>query len=1206
MKLINSRYKIIKKLGTGRSQVFLSEDSLSDNKLVAIKILNPSELVENDIELLRNEFRILKSLTHPNIIRAYEFDQVHTCDDKKFLNTFFYTSEFVNGKNILDHFSKPFDIFYEQEFNLALIQIAEVLYYIHQNGIIHFDIRPENILIVGEKDSLQVKLIDFGFGALKVNERRGTPDYISPELIENDKIDFRTDLYSLGATLYHVLNKKPPFIASNQIELLRKHLEEIPEPLSNIFPKYWHTIIYKLLQKKPENRFANSLEIIKYIPKEFVKRKNYWFIPKIFVEKQNELRDIINFLTNTENKNWGIIIFGEYGTGKTTLLEQTINICNTKKIKYFSLNYNLQDLPSYNIILNLIEQIKLEIVNTKDEKFAPILKKIEKLRNYTNDESNKIQSREEIKNSFAEILIDYSNLKKFVVFIDDFDKLDDYSKEFFNYISPALSELGIKFIITSHNSFVKSLNSTFQNKFNHLYLTPLNNDQIIKILSNYFKFDFPYKEVAELIVSYTDCSPSSLNEMLEILFLNNFLTYDHNGFSLNIKQLDISNLPNLFQKIHENKLNLLTRRQKEIIEVLACLKIPVDINLLSHTIKTDPLKIKSELDYLINLGWIRYLHLEDKYFFISGGFKNYIYSQIKDKKLFHLKIANYCKENNFQPEVIAQHFESAGEINLAFQYYLIASQEAERFFSLSASEEFLKKANKLTPENRKDEVIFLLGRNYFYQASFVRAEETLKTILNSSNLKEEFLRELYLIYAISLFKLGKVEEATNYFNKAIAYSVTIFQKIEVEISRINLELSLGNFSLIKKKCENLIEEFDKIIDNNQRAAILNNIGIATFQLGFPKDSLKYFEEALSLYRQLNDKTKISQIFLNIGNVYNTIGRHSDAIKFWNEALEITTSIGNLSRKAIILNNIGISFFENFNYDEAIKYYNDALSIFKKIGDFSGQSISLFNLGEAYLFHCEYFKALEFLKQSTNISEKIIDIDGICQSKFLTGILLINFNCIEEGERISDNLLQIIENNKLQSTHIQDYLYLSGIIHFKKEEYQESEYKLNLAQKIYDEMNSHYLNSRCLLDLMWLHFYQGKFSELLKINQELNKQKYFHSNLLLKAESFLILGNSAKRPGFPLETSSLDFYLEGIKYAEQFHIGEVTWQLFLAAGEELLSKGIVKKGLEYINNSKTIIDFLASQITDKNYLNSYIEQKERKRAIEKINKILKLF
>ena len=186
------------------------------------------------------------------------------------------------------------------------------------------------------------------------------------------------------------------------------------------------------------------------------------------------------------------------------------------------MNYNLQDLPSYNIILNLIEQIKLEIVNTKDEKFAPILKKIEKLRNYTNDESNKIQSREEIRNSFAEILIDYSNLKKFVVFIDDFDKLDDYSKEFFNYISPALSELGIKFIITSHNSFVKSLNSTFQNKFNHLYLTPLNNDQIIKILSNYFKFDFPYKEVAELVVSYTDCSPSSLHEMLEILFLNNF------------------------------------------------------------------------------------------------------------------------------------------------------------------------------------------------------------------------------------------------------------------------------------------------------------------------------------------------------------------------------------------------------------------------------------------------------------------------------------------------------------------------------------------------------------------------------------------------------------------------------------------------------------------------------------------------------------
>ncbi|MCX7871633.1 MAG: serine/threonine protein kinase, partial [bacterium] len=169
------------------------------NRNYALKIVDLKNLTDEEISALKIEFRLLNKINHPNIVQAYEFDKVYECDREEFIGSYFFISEFIDGKNLLEFFKSPLNLNEIDEFLLVLNQICTTLYYIHQLGIIHFDIRPENILIEhNNSNQLNIKFIDFGFSTLKAKQIRGTPLYISPELISGKEVDFRTDLYSLG------------------------------------------------------------------------------------------------------------------------------------------------------------------------------------------------------------------------------------------------------------------------------------------------------------------------------------------------------------------------------------------------------------------------------------------------------------------------------------------------------------------------------------------------------------------------------------------------------------------------------------------------------------------------------------------------------------------------------------------------------------------------------------------------------------------------------------------------------------------------------------------------------------------------------------------------------------------------------------------------------------------------------------------------
>ncbi len=269
--MINNRFKIKKILGEGRSKVFLCADADFDQKEFAVKILPPN-VTQEEKDSFENEFFTLRKFNHPNIISASELGVVLQIeeDETEFhisSGSKYFTLELFNGTNLLEYTS------FENEENLVEIikQICSVLYYLHQSNYIYFDLKPENILIAEPNGKPLIKFIDFGFvrfiPAQTDFEAAGTAEYIAPEILKKDPVNYKADLYSLGIMLYRIVYGKFPFSTESELSIYKAHVEkEFEFPASNYSSKIIK-VIEKLLKEKSGGKifnFAGSIRRIRH------------------------------------------------------------------------------------------------------------------------------------------------------------------------------------------------------------------------------------------------------------------------------------------------------------------------------------------------------------------------------------------------------------------------------------------------------------------------------------------------------------------------------------------------------------------------------------------------------------------------------------------------------------------------------------------------------------------------------------------------------------------------------------------------------------------------------------------------------------------------------------------------------------------------------------------------------------------------------
>ncbi len=258
--IVGQQYKILSELGSGGMGIVYHGVDVMLEREVAIKKLRSEFSRTPDIaERFRREAKIQARLNHPNIAHLYSFF--------KDGDSFYIVMEFVDGTP----FSKILPMPWQQGLAMFL-EILEGLEYAHSLGVLHRDLKPDNIM-AGPRG--EVKIMDFGIAHVLGSVRQtreqslvGTLQYICPELINSKEIGPRSDIYSLGILLFEIVSGKLPFTAENDFALLHQHLEKEPPLLSTVapdVPPFLDEAIFKAMRKAPEDRFASCREMAEFL-----------------------------------------------------------------------------------------------------------------------------------------------------------------------------------------------------------------------------------------------------------------------------------------------------------------------------------------------------------------------------------------------------------------------------------------------------------------------------------------------------------------------------------------------------------------------------------------------------------------------------------------------------------------------------------------------------------------------------------------------------------------------------------------------------------------------------------------------------------------------------------------------------------------------------------------------------------------------------
>jgi len=262
-----SHYRIVKQIGAGgMGEVYLAQDTKLDRK-VALKIL-PTEFAEDADRMSRfvREAKSASALNHPNIITIYEINEAK--------GTHFIATEFIDGTT-LNEYAKRDPLNFKSALEIA-IQIASALDEAHTAGIVHRDIKPDNVMI---RENGLVKILDFGIAKLSAPPESdaeaataiksgttpgmiiGTANYMSPEQAKGKEVDARTDIFSFGVVLYEMTSGHLPFEGDNALEMIGAILKDEPKPLKAEVPPEIQKIIGKCLRKDRDERYQTIKDV---------------------------------------------------------------------------------------------------------------------------------------------------------------------------------------------------------------------------------------------------------------------------------------------------------------------------------------------------------------------------------------------------------------------------------------------------------------------------------------------------------------------------------------------------------------------------------------------------------------------------------------------------------------------------------------------------------------------------------------------------------------------------------------------------------------------------------------------------------------------------------------------------------------------------------------------------------------------------------
>jgi histidine kinase len=619
----------------------------TDHRPVTLKIFESNDFHSPEIVSLRREFAILNKLAHAGLISALDFVEFQG-----------------GGALVMDKFegitlheymgSQPVSI---KNFLTIAIHLSEVLGYLQSLGIIHKDIKPENILI--NQKTLDIRIIDFGISSLITQEDiavagthmlEGTLQYISPEQTGrmNRSLDYRSDLYSLGVSLYKMLCAKLPFDSADALSIVHAHLAVkplSPEKIVQNIPSTISKIVMKLLEKSPENRYQSSsglkadlqvclnhLEKNGSVPDFEIAKKDFsdkLNISQKIYGREKELKILQAAIEKTLQENSAtLFVTGLPGIGKSVLVNEITPLVVQNKGLYFKGKFDQfnRNIPYSAIVDAFRDLIDFILSNSQDELLVWKNKILDELGGYGRLMTDVLPSLELIigpqppvqalpsAEAFNRFSLVFQRFMKaiagctntLVLFLDDLQWADSASIQLLEFLISDKENKKMLIVgayrdnevIAGDQLYELVRMSLLHKNVSHIHLEPLLRTDIAHLLADTFQSsENEVQKLSELIDAKTKCNPFFVSQFIKSLYKKGLVYFDNseNKWNWSIEKIQESHITdNVIDLVTETLKGLDSETQK-LCALAACIGNQFDLSTLALVNEKD---IKETADQL--------------------------------------------------------------------------------------------------------------------------------------------------------------------------------------------------------------------------------------------------------------------------------------------------------------------------------------------------------------------------------------------------------------------------------------------------------------------------------------------------------------------------------------------------------------------------------------------------------------------------------
>ncbi|MNX04747.1 Serine/threonine-protein kinase PrkC [compost metagenome] len=938
MNQIANRYDVIRLLGEGgMGSVYLAQDRTADRQ-VALKVAR-DPLSPERFEHLKHEFWLMTRLHHPNLVEAYDYGRLD--DGSPYL-----TMEVVEGKAL----DETLPLSPEQVRDVA-IQTARALGYIHAQGFVHCDVKPENLRVMPDG---RVKLMDFGL--MERTGRiggpiRGSLSYMAPEVAKGATVDARSDLYSLGIMLYQLASGALPFQAESPAAMLRAHLSQAVPPLDATLPEDLRDLLPQLLAKDPASRPSNAAELLLALGEEGAQGPAYLFSPPLVGRAETLSRFDSGELANG---TWTLV--APAGMGKSRL------------IKEFRFQAQLGDRPfllaacppqtgaPYAPIAELLRQLlplasqhAPEILDAARMSLARLLPELARPEDAA-FEMEPQQEKRRLHAAISDLIRAVAEAKGLLLAVEDIDTLDSSSREVLEQLSRLAAEGGLTLLTT------RTSEGTGLEAETILWLEPLSQADVRALIEGMIGHAQVPESFVGAAFEAAGGNPQSLSNLLQHLVDTGVIRAERGRWVLP-SELPEGALPSDWHDLLRQNLAALSPEAHRIAEAIAMLGRPTSLALLERVPGIPHEEtLYQAIDELVQAGLLQGQTEVD---FTQRALVALVLEDLSPEstRAWHTRLTDALEaafaEDSGNLDLLNQlgtHALRSEQPERAIPYCLDAGLRNYALYANEAACAFLEGGLALTPPEpsalRFDLLSALgdakrmLGDSAAASAAYQEAVAMAETLGKSSE-----LANILVSLGKSLQSQGKYEEA----QASLSRSMEVAEASGNHKARIRALMTLGRIYYFTGKASEttpLLEEAASLSrEHGEMLTLSESLAFLGFLFsssgkGQTEKGLTLLKEALAIKESFNDLLGLNEANMMLGNAYLSLGRYTEAYQAFEETRRLNTLIDQRDELVFSQLNLAATALELGEFRDAEAIAKQALTGSRELGSRMAEGMAL--------------------------------------------------------------------------------------------------------------------------------------------------------------------------------------------------------------------------------------------------------------------------